>query len=84
MKSPNAFYCSVALHGHERYECSLGRYERLGKYCCGLPNLNLHIFTGGAFGLGCSIIDLLNSNMFSPLFPVFLQIYIPPSNKTQI
>ena len=84
MKSPNAFYGSTASHGHERYERSLGRYERPGKHCRGPPNSNLHIFTGGAVGPGCGIIDSANSNMFSPLFPVFANLYSAVKRNTNL
>ena len=47
-------------------------------------NSNWHIFTGGAVGPGCRIIDSANSNMFSPLFPIFANMYSAVKRNTNL
>ena len=46
--------------------------------------LNWHIFTGGAVGPGCRIIDSANSNIFSPLFPFLANIYSAVKRNTNL
>ena len=87
MKSPNAFYCSTASHGHERYERSLGVTNDRVSIAAGrpfLPNSNWHNFTGGAVGQGCRIIDSANSNIFSPSFPFFANMYSAVKQNTKL
>ena len=44
-------------------------------------NSNWHIFTGGAVGPGCRIIDSANSNIFSPLYPFLANLYSAVKTK---